>query len=75
VPELSDWLEEFRLYHRKNGRIVDERDDLMFGDPLRSHDAAIGQDEATAYDPATHRHRYDLLIVVAAPPKFPRCGR
>jgi hypothetical protein len=22
---LSDWLEEFRLYHRKNGRIVDER--------------------------------------------------
>jgi hypothetical protein len=26
---LSDWLEEFRLYHRKNGRIVDERDDLM----------------------------------------------
>jgi hypothetical protein len=26
---LSDWLEEFRLYRRKNGRIVDERDDLM----------------------------------------------
>jgi hypothetical protein len=26
---LADWLEEFRLYHRKNGRIVDERDDLM----------------------------------------------
>jgi hypothetical protein len=26
---LGDWLEEFRLYHRKNGRIIDERDDLM----------------------------------------------
>jgi hypothetical protein len=26
---LADWLEEFRLYHRKNGRIVYERDDLM----------------------------------------------
>ena len=26
---LDEWLEEFRLYHRKNGRIVDERDDLM----------------------------------------------
>jgi hypothetical protein len=62
---LADWLEEFRLYHRKNGRIVDERDDLMssFGDPLRSHDAAPGQDEAAAYDPATHQHWYDLLIV------------
>jgi hypothetical protein len=26
---LEDWFEEFRLYHRKGGRIVDERDDLM----------------------------------------------
>ncbi len=26
---LADWLEEFRLYHRKEGRIVKERDDLM----------------------------------------------
>jgi hypothetical protein len=25
----ADWLEEFWLYHRKYGRIVDERDDLM----------------------------------------------
>jgi hypothetical protein len=23
------WLEEFRLYHRKDGKIVKERDDLM----------------------------------------------
>ena len=26
---LNDWFEEFRLYHRKNGLIVKEKDDLM----------------------------------------------
>lgn len=26
---LSDWLSEFRLYHRKDGKIVKERDDLI----------------------------------------------
>lgn len=26
---LEDWWEEFRLYHRKNGLVVKERDDLM----------------------------------------------
>lgn len=26
---LSDWLEEFRLYHRKDGKLVEEHDDLM----------------------------------------------
>lgn len=26
---LNDWFEEFRLYHRKDGRIVKEWDDLM----------------------------------------------
>jgi N-glycosylase/DNA lyase len=29
AAHLSDWWEEFRLYHRKNGRIHKERDDLM----------------------------------------------
>lgn len=28
-PHLNDWWEEFRLYHRKDGKIVKERDDLM----------------------------------------------
>lgn len=27
--DLTEWLEEFRLYHRKQGKIVKERDDLM----------------------------------------------
>ena len=26
---LDEWFEEFRLYHRKNGDIVKERDDLL----------------------------------------------
>lgn len=26
---LGDWFEEFRMYHRKDGQIVKERDDLM----------------------------------------------
>jgi phage terminase large subunit-like protein len=26
---LSDWWEEFRIYHRRNGIVVKERDDLM----------------------------------------------
>ena len=26
---LNDWFEEFRLYHRKDGKIVKEHDDLM----------------------------------------------
>lgn len=26
---LGDWIEEFRLYHRKEGRLVKERDDLL----------------------------------------------
>jgi phage terminase large subunit-like protein len=26
---LNDWLEEFRLYHRKDGKVVKENDDLM----------------------------------------------
>jgi hypothetical protein len=26
---LKDWFEEFRLYHRQDGKIVKERDDLM----------------------------------------------
>ena len=26
---LNDWFEEFRLYHRKDGKIVKEHDDLL----------------------------------------------
>lgn len=26
---LSEWFEEFRMYHRKDGKVVKERDDLL----------------------------------------------
>lgn len=29
ASHLNDWWEEFRLYHRKEGRIVKEKDDLL----------------------------------------------
>ena len=29
AEHLSDWWEEFRMYHRKDGKIVKEKDDLM----------------------------------------------
>src|SRR5262249_9498310 len=29
LNHLSDWFEEFRLYHRKDGKVVKEGDDLM----------------------------------------------
>jgi len=29
VFHLNDWLEEFRLYHRKDGKVVKEHDDLL----------------------------------------------
>ncbi len=28
-PMLTQWMEEFRLYHRRDGRVVKEHDDLM----------------------------------------------
>jgi Terminase RNaseH-like domain len=27
--ELYDWFDEFRLFHRRDGKVVKERDDLM----------------------------------------------
>jgi hypothetical protein len=29
MHHLHDWFEEFRLYHRKEGKVVKENDDLM----------------------------------------------
>ena len=29
AAHLTQWFEEFRMYHRKDGQIVKERDDLM----------------------------------------------
>lgn len=29
ASHLAEWFDEFRMYHRKNGKVVKERDDLM----------------------------------------------
>jgi hypothetical protein len=28
-PHLNEWFEEFRIYHRKDGKVVTKRDDLL----------------------------------------------
>ncbi|TWA34637.1 terminase family protein [Sinorhizobium medicae] len=42
----TEWFEEFRLYHRKDGRIVKERDDLLaasrYALMMKRHARAIG---------------------------------
>ena len=42
---LLDWFEEFRLYHRKDGKVVKEGDDLAGSHALRRHDAALCRDD------------------------------
>ena len=52
---LNDWFDEFRLYHRKDGRVVKEDDDLMSRYALRGDDAALcahGHSAQAAVDPA-----------------------
>ena len=46
---LNDWFEEFRLYHRKDGLIVKERDDLMSSSRygiMMLREAVVKQSEA-----------------------------
>jgi len=45
---LSDRFEEFRLYHRKDGKVVKEDDDLISAtrDARRDDDAALCLDES-----------------------------
>ena len=64
AAHLADWWEEFRLYHRKDGKIVKENDDLLSATryalmmirhaktrpvPTRT----IGQSQYTIYDSST----------------------
>ena len=39
--QLTDWFEEYRLYHRKDGKIINLRDDLPVGYEGRLHDEAL----------------------------------
>ena len=61
---LLDWFEEFRLYHRKDGKVVKEGDDLLAATRYARDDAALCRaDLSEAGDvaaPATARSR--LLV-------------
>lgn len=50
---LSDWFEEFRMYHRKDGKVVKEADDLMaatrYAYMMRRY--GVSQKEAELPDP------------------------
>ena len=49
AKHLNEWWEEFRLYHRDNGRIVKEFDDLMaatrYAWMMRRHAVVEGGDQ------------------------------
>lgn len=54
---LSDWFEEFRLYHRKDGKIVKLNDDLLsatrYALMMKRHAETDEADEHYEYRPAT----------------------
>jgi len=51
---LADWFEEFRLYHRKDGRVVKEREDLMaatrYGHMMKRFASIHQKDKPLKYD-------------------------
>jgi hypothetical protein len=55
--QCEDWLQEFRLYHRNNGKIVKERDDLIsasrYAMMMRRH--ATLKPTARAWKPRSNR--------------------
>lgn len=51
---LNDWFEEFRMYHRKDGKIIKERDDLMSATRI----AVMMQRYATTELPVEVEDRY-----------------
>jgi phage terminase large subunit-like protein len=55
---LADWFEEFRLYHRKDGKIVKEMDDLLSATryAMMMRREAITQPKAAR--PITYKNRY-----------------
>lgn len=59
---LEDWFEEFRLYHRKDGLIVKERDDLMSATRIGIMDLRYAITEPRAQEAIDHDRRSDGMI-------------
>lgn len=60
---LSEWFEEFRLYHRKDGKIVKERDDLM---SATRYAIMMKRFASVGYNGPIDRHRRDREERVSA---------
>lgn len=65
---LSDWWEEFRLYHREDGKVVKERDDLMAATRYLIMSLRFGRLDPRAieqtrekYQKTSHQHDYDPM--------------
>ena len=52
---LADWFEEFRSFHRKNGKVVDKRDDLMKATLYGVMMIRYGMSEAMVVRPSRRR--------------------
>jgi len=61
--ELNDWFEEFRLYHRKDGNVVKEGDDLMAATRYAIMMLRFASTK-TAYDNFHRRNEYPRAIYV-----------
>ena len=68
--ELNDWFEEFRLYHRKDGKVVKEGDDLMAATRY-AHDAAlcIHKNSLRQFSQADRISASDIRLML-----HPKCG-
>jgi hypothetical protein len=53
AAHLNDWWEEFRLYHRDDGKIVKEGDDLLCASRYAMMDLRYAKTES----PAKERYR------------------
>jgi hypothetical protein len=60
---LNDWWEEFRLYHRKDGKVVKEGDDLMAATRYAIMMLRYAQ-TAKAYDNFRRELKYPRLSIV-----------
>jgi hypothetical protein len=64
AAHLADWWEEFRMYHREDGKVVKERDDLMaatrYGLMMLRH-AALHPNAVEDFDASNRQYRDEDL--------------
>ena len=54
---LEDWFEEFELYHRKDGIVVKERDDLLSASRYALMSLRYARTEPEPFDAYYRRYR------------------